>query len=93
MEGIKFKQYEFKLEPGDSIYVYTDGVTEATDLNNKLFGTDRMLDALNINSHLTPEGLLKAVHNGIDEFVGDAPQFDDITMMCLDYFGKDGCES
>lgn len=90
MEGIRFKQYEFELAPGDSIYVYTDGVAEATDANNQLFGTDRMLDALNIEPNAEPEKLLNAVKQSIDKFVGDAPQFDDITMLCFDYFGKGG---
>ena len=84
------KQYEFELAPGDSIYVYTDGVAEATDSDNQLYGTDRMLDALNKCSVAEPEKLLSAVKQSIDEFVGDAPQFDDITMLCFDYYGKDG---
>ena len=90
MEGMRFKQYEFELAPGDSIYVYTDGVAEATDSDNQLYGTDRMLDALNKCSVAEPEKLLSAVKQSIDEFVGDAPQFDDITMLCFDYYGKDG---
>ena len=89
MEGIPFMQYEFELAPGDSIYVYTDGVAEATNSDNKLFGTDRMLDALNIAPDSAPEKLLEAVRNGIDSFIADAPQFDDITMLCLHYYGKD----
>lgn len=92
IEGIKFMQYEFELAPGDSIYVYTDGVAEATNSDNKLFGTDRMLDALNIAPDSAPEKLLEAVHCGIDSFIADAPQFDDITMLCLHYYGKDSSQ-
>ena len=92
IEGIKFMQYEFELAPGDSIYVYTDGVAEATNSDNKLFGTDRMLDALNIAPDSAPEKLLEAVHSGIDSFIADAPQFDDITMLCLHYYGKDSSQ-
>lgn len=89
MEGVKFMQYEFELAAGDSIYVYTDGVAEATNSENLLFGTDRMIDALNIAPDSAPEKLLEAVRSGIDSFIGEAPQFDDITMLCLHYFGKD----
>ena len=90
MEGIKFRQYEFSLNAGDSIYVYTDGVAEATNSENQLFGTDRMLDALNSEPDASPEKLLNAVEKGIDGFILDAPQFDDITMLCLHYYGKEG---
>ena len=88
MEGIPFKQHEFELHPGDSLFVYTDGVAEATNAHDELYGTDRMLEALNRNPDATAEELLKTVRESIDEFVGDAPQFDDITMLGLNYFGK-----
>lgn len=90
MESIKFKDIEFELNPGDSIYVYTDGVTEATDSENQLFGTERMLAALNEISQASVSELLINVKKHIDEFVGSAPQFDDITMLCLKYFGNGG---
>ncbi len=89
MEDLHFRQHEFQLNPGDSLFVYTDGVPEATDANNQLFGTDRMLDALNSARDGTPEDRLKSVKEAIDAFVGDAPQFDDITMLCLDYMGPE----
>ena len=87
MSGIKFKEHEFKLEPGDSLYVYTDGVTEATRADNVLFGVDRMLDALNKDPDASPKTMLENVRAGIDEFVGEAPQFDDITMLGFKYMG------
>ncbi|MBQ7718616.1 MAG: SpoIIE family protein phosphatase [Clostridia bacterium] len=87
MEGIKYKEYELKLSKGDSIFLYTDGVTEATNANSELFGNDRLVSALNENGNCTPEELLGCVKNSIDKFVGEAPQFDDITMMSLQYFG------
>jgi len=90
MENMRFKQYEFEIHSGDRIFVYTDGVAEATNVNDELFGTDRMLDALNKDLNATPEHLLEIVKQEIDAFVGDAPQFDDITMLCLNYYGKDG---
>ncbi|MBR5116278.1 MAG: SpoIIE family protein phosphatase [Lachnospiraceae bacterium] len=90
MEDLPFKEHEFELHPGDSIYVYTDGVAEATDKDQELYGTDRMLEALNKNPDAKPEELLHNVRVGIDEFVGDAPQFDDITMLGFTYYGEEG---
>lgn len=90
IEGIRFREHEFELYPGDSLYVYTDGVPEATDSNDELFGTERMLDALNRKPCASAEELLLGVKEEIDIFVGDAPQFDDITMLCLNYYGKEG---
>lgn len=90
MEGIKFRDIQFELNPGDSLYVYTDGVPEATDSENQLFGTDRMIAALNEFPDSSVSGLLDNVKEHIDAFVGDAPQFDDITMLCLKYFGNIG---
>lgn len=87
MEGIKFKEHTFQLEPGDTVFVYTDGVPESTDKNNVLFGTDRMLDALNRKSGDNPKTILKNVNEGISEFIGDAEQFDDTTMLCFHYKG------
>jgi sigma-B regulation protein RsbU (phosphoserine phosphatase) len=67
--------------------VYTDGVPEATDANNELFGTDRMLAALNREPEAAQDRLLHNVRQDIDAFVGEAPQFDDITMLGLYYRG------
>ncbi len=90
LEGMRFREHEFQLNPGDSLFVYTDGVAEATDSHNELFGADRMLDALNANIASTPAELLPAVKRSIDAFVGEAPQFDDITMLNLQYYGPEG---
>ena len=87
MEGMKYKQYEVKLEPGAKLFVYTDGVPEATDADEELFGTDRMLDALNADPDAAPMDLLKNVRKAVDAFVRDAEQFDDLTMLCLEYKG------
>ena len=83
MEGSRYREYELKLEPGDALFVYTDGVAEATDAHDQLYGTDRMLDALNRQKDTPPEELLPLLKQDIDAFVGDAPQFDDITMLGL----------
>ncbi|MBO6229610.1 MAG: PP2C family protein-serine/threonine phosphatase [Ruminiclostridium sp.] len=88
MDIAKYKDYEITLKKGDSIFVYTDGVAEATDAQNELFGTDRTLDALNnLPGNDTQEEILKGVRKAVDAFVKEAPQFDDLTMLGLKYFG------
>ena len=87
MEGVRYREYEVQLEPGTKIFVYTDGVAEATDSNEVLFGTDRMLEALRSAQDEPPEKILEKVRRNVDEFVGKAPQFDDLTMLCLEYKG------
>ena len=87
LEGVNFKEHGFEIHPGDAIFVYTDGVAEATSTEEELFGTDRMLAALNRNSDAAPEKILENVRDDLSAFVGDASQFDDITMMCLKYHG------
>ena len=87
MEGIRFKPSEFTLNPGDNLYVYTDGVAEATNSQNELYGTDRMIATLNDTEGLPVEGILSVMKKSVDDFTGDAPQFDDITMLVLKYYG------
>ena len=87
MEGAKYADHEFELHPGDCLFVYTDGVAEATDSSNELYGTDRMLEALNREPDEAPGKIIANVNEGINEFVKDAEQFDDITMLCFRYFG------
>ncbi len=84
MEGARYREYTLTLHPGDRLFVYTDGVPEATDSENALYGTQRMLDALNRHTDGTCRTLLEALHRDVEVFVGDAPQFDDITMLCLE---------
>lgn len=83
MEQMKYKEYEITLEKGDTLFVYTDGVAEATNDDNKLYGTHRLLDYLNRNPHPHPhmKSLLEGVKEDVDAFVAEAPQFDDITML------------
>ncbi|MBR3270415.1 MAG: serine/threonine-protein phosphatase, partial [Clostridia bacterium] len=89
MEGARYREYTVQLEPGAKLFVYTDGVPEATNAQNELFGTDRMLDALNRQPDATPMGVLQNVRAAVDDFVLDAEQFDDLTMLCLAYKGKE----
>ena len=90
MEGIRYRAGEITLNPGDRIFLYTDGVPEATNTENKLYGEDRLLAFMNQNSNVKATELLPALKANIDEFVGEAPQFDDITMLMLDYKPKEG---
>lgn len=83
MEGVRYREYELTLAPGDVLFLYTDGVTEATDSTNTLYGTDRMLEALNSLPGAVPQQLLDVVKGSIGRFVGSAPQFDDITMLAF----------
>lgn len=87
MEGVKYRPQEFDLKPGDELYLYTDGVTEATNAQKELYGEERLLEALNSKDFETIEELCGYVKADVDNFVGDAPQFDDITMVALRYIG------
>ena len=84
MDGIKYRQNELQLTPGDQIFLYTDGVTEATDKNNQLYGEERLLETVNRNIVMDTRKLCEAVKSDVDQFVGEAPQFDDITMLSVE---------
>lgn len=83
MDGVRYKEYEFDFEVGDEIFVYTDGVTEATDANIELYGNDRLESCVNSLGTVTSEEFCVEVRKNVDEFVGEAPQFDDMTMLHL----------
>jgi sigma-B regulation protein RsbU (phosphoserine phosphatase) len=95
LEGVKYKDSDWTMNPGDMLFLYTDGVPEANNSEEELFGCDRMLAALEKSREMTGEDpqsgnmdlkeFLRTVREQIDEFVGDTPQFDDLTMLCLDY--------
>ncbi len=87
MEGIKYRLQELQLQPGDIIFLYTDGVTEATNLNNELYGEERLQKVLNSRDFDSMDDLCTAVKQDVDAFVGDAEQFDDITMLAFKYNG------
>lgn len=87
MEDLRYREGSLQLMPGDRIFLYTDGVTEATDGAGRLYGSERLHRVLNANLDAGPETLLPTVKADVDQFVGDAPQFDDITMLCLAYHG------
>ena len=87
IENVVYQEYEIQLTPGTKLFVYTDGVPEATDPGNEMFGIDRMLEALNQHGNSSPEATLRSIRHAVDSFVGDAEQFDDLTMLCFEYRG------
>ena len=87
IEGARYQEYELQLEKGDKLFLYTDGVPEANNTAEEMFGTDRMIEALNTCAGASPEEILKCVTDAVNAFVGEAAQFDDITMLCLEYKG------
>lgn len=89
MEGARYRDYTIQLEQGGSIFVYTDGVPEATDADSAMFGADRMLESLNRRPDKKPDVFISQVGSAVKEFTGEAPQFDDITMVGMTWYGKD----
>ncbi len=80
-----FTEQPFELHPGDTLFVYTDGVPEATSGAKELFGAERMLDALNEKPDLSPEEQIRHMEQSVNSFVSDAEQFDDMTMLCFSF--------
>ena len=99
MDGVRYRDYEVALEPGAKLFVYTDGVSESVNkeytdgvseaVNKDLeqFGTERILESLRSSEEGAPREILEAVSRAVNEFAGGAPQFDDLTMMCVEYRG------
>ena len=87
MEGMRYREYELQLQKGEKLFLYTDGLPEAANAGVEMFGTGRMIEALNANADLSPQGILSGMKNAVDVFVGDAEPFDDLTMLCLEYIG------
>lgn len=87
MEMSRYKEYELVMKPGDSLFVYTDGVPEATNAGNELYGMERLVEALNSCAGTEAERVLSTIRGSVDTFVGSAPQFDDLTMLGMTYHG------
>ncbi|MBR0413668.1 MAG: serine/threonine-protein phosphatase [Clostridia bacterium] len=87
MEGIRYRDTEITLQPDAKLFLYTDGVPEATDVKNKQYGTDRMIQALREAQQKTPQEILTQVTESVKDFTRGADQFDDITMLCVHYDG------
>ena len=92
MEGIRYRKFELQLQPGDKLYLYTDGVTEATDAEQQLYGEERLIGLLNDHQTDDAQSICEAVKADVDAFAGEAEQFDDITMLCLCYHGAQASE-
>ncbi|MGN0779170.1 MAG: SpoIIE family protein phosphatase [Aristaeellaceae bacterium] len=95
MEGVRYRKNELQLHPGDEIYLYTDGVTEAQNVRNELFGDQRLLASLNEVKGMPVEEICRKVKADVDAFAGEADQFDDITMVSirLNFFGEDNAQA
>ena len=82
LEGVKYKQFSVDLGEGDIIFTYTDGIPEANNSNNEMYGMEKTVATLNRYKDAEPEELIKLLKADVDDFAGDAPQFDDMTMLC-----------
>lgn len=91
LQNCTYKDYEIDMKPGSKLFLYTDGVPEATDDHQNMFGLERTVDALNENPDADPKTLIENVRRWVDVFVGGAEQFDDLTMLCLEYKGNERC--
>ncbi|MBQ7152481.1 MAG: PP2C family protein-serine/threonine phosphatase [Clostridia bacterium] len=87
MDGARYKEYEIQLQPGSRLFLYTDGLPEATASDNSMFGMERVLKALNESPDGETVPTLKHMRAAVEGFVKDAEQFDDLTMLCLEYKG------
>ncbi len=88
MDCVKYKPQEIQLMPGDTIFLYTDGVTEATNSDNELYSEERLLETINSKEFSSMKELTDYIKEDVDMFVKDAPQFDDITMLAFEYKGQ-----
>ena len=88
LDDMQYTEYEISMKPGDRLFLYTDGVPEATDADNNMFGSERLLEALNSEPDASPSGIIGNVKKAMDAFVNGAEQFDDITMLCFEYKGN-----
>ena len=88
MDGMRYREYELQLQKGEKLFLYTDGLPEAANAGAEMFGTGRMIEALNANAGLSPREILSGMKSAVDVFVGDAEPFDDLTMLCLEYARK-----
>ena len=89
MPGLKYKDYEIQLEKGSKLFIYTDGVAEATSADDELYGIERAISALNKAKSYDVKTITEKIKENVDEFVGNAPQFDDLTMLCFEYIGSE----
>ena len=89
ISNLEYTDYEIVLKPGSKLFLYTDGISEAAGGTSGMFGTDRMLDALNSEPDADVRKVIENVQERLSGFCGDTEQSDDITMLCLEYKGKE----
>ena len=92
MEDMPYRPNELQLDPGDILFLYTDGVVEATDAHMNLYGEERLKQILNTCQYDSMKDLLQKVRADVDAFVGEADQFDDLTMVAVRYLGTEAGE-
>ncbi len=90
MSGAKYPEYTLQMKPAAKLFLYTDGLPEATDSSERMFGTDRILTELNRNRDAFPKEILENMQHTVAAFVQDAEPFDDLTMLCLTFRGPEG---
>ncbi len=88
MEGTVFQDYELQMEPGASLFLYTDGLAEAVDQDEQMFGTDRILEKLNADPDRSPEEILHDMRSAVYDYTGTDELFDDLTILCMTYHGQ-----
>ncbi len=88
MDCTRYHQNTLTIAPGDRLFLYTDGVTETTDTRQQLYGEDRLQAFLNASASCNAAEMLHRLQHELQEFAGSAPQFDDITMLLLDFKGN-----
>lgn len=88
IDGSEYEEYEIQFEPGDKLFVYTDGVPEATRVDKEMYGTDRIVSALNRDTDASCEQMITNIWEDVAGFIGDAEQFDDLTMLSFEYRGE-----
>ena len=93
LQRAKYTDYELQLQPGDAVFVYTDGVPEANNTAGEFYSMERLEKTLNTLGGCNPQGVLKGIRADVDAFAGDAQQFDDLTMLCLEYRGSKTVET
>lgn len=88
MEGAGYSEYTLQMDPGSKLFIYTDGIPVATNINEEMFGSERLVRTLRMKEDGTPKDIINQVDSAVRDFVKEAPQFDDLTMLCLEYKGQ-----
>lgn len=93
INDVKYREYELQMDPGSSLFLYTDGLPEAVNPDNKMFGTAGILERLNAEPERSPEEILRDMKNAVSEYAQGMKPFDDLTMMCITYHGTEKVSS